>query len=291
MRSYIDSANPQTSPDPDTIPFAMSLPFPQNMKAYSQLNIPNAGEATYTIQAACAFTDLHLDLEHSLLYQLYGSKAWFAFPRTSKNENLYYTMHSNPSDFMFLSGRALREMEGGRCGVSSIGDLVFVPAEWFHFVVTLEPSIWVGSWLKGNGYQMLNSAYMKMKATRVRHLGKNDQSSDEWTQDEEDKVRDAIMILWKELEWQYKTKSLTKEVLEHSVDSVYKFLRFKGSTWLWKLVTSKRWKRLLNDSVISLEGGSNGVWENGCFHGDCMQGTGTSLEEIIKHMKAFHTSE
>lgn len=85
-----------------------------DMKPYSRLNIPNVDKPTYTIQPASEWTDLHTDMDHGLLLQQEGSKAWVAFQRMSLNERIFYDMHETTSNCSFLCRRTLAEMEGGR---------------------------------------------------------------------------------------------------------------------------------------------------------------------------------
>lgn len=270
-RCYIDSGRAETLPNPDDLAVAMSLPFRDDLKGYSHTSIPNAGEANYTIQPAGAWTDLHIDMEHSFLSPQDGSKAWIAFPRTRLNEQIFYEMHSTTSDHTFLCRRALAEMEDGRCCISEKGDLVFVPVEWFHTVITLEPSIWVGTWLIGNGYQMLGALYVSMVATRVRHYGMNDEQCDGWTENEKGKFSVATKTLYEDLHHFDHPEMINHDIVVRSFERIWKFGRFRERALFLKIASAKGWVSLaerLRETFAEIAAGlhkGSMIWSKGCF--------------------------
>ena len=182
MQQYIDSSNPSLLSDPDNLRYAVGMSFVGDLKKYTFLNIPGADVADFCIQPAGVFADMHLDLKNSLAWlrrsrdePRKGKKAWVAFPKTPDNEKIWYDMHSTSHDYLDLMRMASENMEGGRYCIQDAGDLVFIPVGWFHAVVTLVPSILVGSWKNENGYEMLSTLYGYMHTSRIRHGGKNQQ--------------------------------------------------------------------------------------------------------------------
>jgi len=123
-----------------------------------------------------------------------------------RNEKIWYDMHDTSHDYLNLTRTASEKMEGGRYCIQDAGDLVFISIGWFHAVITLVPSILVGSWRDGNGYEMLSTLYIYMRTSRIRHGGKNEQGFNGWTNKERTHFETGMSILLAEVKPLIETK-------------------------------------------------------------------------------------
>jgi hypothetical protein len=275
------------SPDPDTVHQASNLSFVGFLTDYGDLNILGAAHASYAIQCAGAFTDLHTDPEDSIAFQMSGEKLWVAFPPTPRNTDIFLKMHSNSEDYSCLARKALENMEGGRCCISRTEDLVYVETGWFHLVLTKKPSILITSWLVLNGYKILLTLRSSMDAMRARYKGRNDELSLGWTDGEKQRFELGLDTLYKDIE-----KSMPTDLVIKFTD-IWGFRKFNNPTdpeeveWFLNTLFSEAWKKLAK-KLKNKEGG-NPIWANGCFDPDCKGRKGpVSITSIMRHMKKSH---
>lgn len=295
VKLFMDSQNIDTMPDPDSLSWFFSVEFPEHLKEFKSLknmgNIPGSGDATFTIQSTAAISDLHLDIEHSVQWMASGAKIWIAWPgNNQRNQDIYWSSHTSSADFEFLGKKAITDMTGGIIGVVYAGDLLFLPTHWFHLVITLVPSIWVGWGKFGNGLLMLSSLYIRMKAARLRNRGRNDHESEGWTTEEEKEFDSALGYLHKELQKLGANRPNSDEAIRKSFELVWRFTEFKPESNCMERSERTKLQELVKSFVGKKRGRCKKLWPNGCFLGSsCPEGSdGTTIELIVNHMEETH---
>ena len=306
-QQYIDSSNPSLLSDPDNLRYAVGMSFVGDLNEYAFLNIPGSDKADFCIQPAGVFADLHVDLKNSIAWLRRrndeppkGKKAWVAFPKTLRNEKIWYEMHSTSHDYLNLTRTASEKMEGGRYCIQNAGDLVFIPVGWFHAVVTLVPSILVGSWRDGNGYEMLSTLYVYMCTSRIRHSGKNEQGFNGWTDKERTHFESGMRTLLAEIKLQIETKAVSRNRVAEMFEKIWVFAEFKEEDtgvkrkWFLEAVWSKGWQNITGLLKGMYRDEGSGLWANGCFisHCDDRRSDGRkrsdNIKDIVAHMKKKH---
>jgi hypothetical protein len=304
-QGYIDSLKNYSLGNPDDLRYAVGMDFVGELKGYASLNIPNADQADFCIQPAGVWADVHIDLKSSLAWirkhkeedRPTGKKAWYAFPNTPGNERIWFEMHKNSYDYLFLSGSAMEKMEGGRYCIQYAGDLVFIPVGWFHFVITLQPSILVGSWLDGDGYEMLSCLYVYMRASRIRHRGLNEQQSKGWIVKESTHFEGGMKILLADIKSLTRTGTVSVNKVVDIFEKIWSFVEFNEEDndkstevrrkWFLGVVWSNDWR----DATKSLkEMYGKDLWTNSCFFSGCKDRGGNKkrsdrIKDIMTHMK------
>jgi len=308
MERYIDSSNASLLGDPDNLRYAVGMSFVGDLKKYAFLNIPGADEADFCIQPAGVFADLHLDLKNSLAWlrrsrdePQKGKKAWVAFPKTERNETVWYDMHGSSHDYLNLTRTASEKMEGGRYCVQGAGDLVLIPVGWFHAVVTLVPSILVGSWLDGNGYEMLSTLYVYMRTSRIRHGGKSEQGFTGWTDKEKTHFESGLSILLAETKPLIETKAVSQDRAAQMFEKIWAFAEFNKEDsggemgkWFLEVVWSKDWRDITTELKMMYGEERDGLWANSCFISQCRdrrsdgRSRSNNIKDIMTHMKKKH---
>jgi len=311
VKKYLNSLNPSADRDPDKVRYAVSLSFIQTEKHRENLNIPYSEPADFCLQPAGVVTDMHIDLKHSIAWLTNGSetsegkKTWVFFPRTQHNEVIWVEMHKNTYDYECLMGGALEKMEGGQFVVQKSGDLVFIPVGWFHAVITLERSILVGSWITGNGYEMLCTLHLYMPRTnRSRHNGSNEEDLHGWTQKEQKHFEIGVKAVHDDLQKLQQPGNVrnSADKIHKMYDQIWKFAQFISQpnrvehdateNWFKAVVWSKEWQRLTAN--LRNGDGIGELWSNSCFLFGCDdrrpggRRRSNGLPSIVKHMNRKH---
>jgi hypothetical protein len=308
-QQYLDSLLSSTLRNPDDVRYGVSFSFSGDLASFATLNIPGSDPADFCLQPEGVLVDMHIDLKHSIAWirrgpneLSQGKKVWIIFPRSPHNEGVWLEFHNSTHDYECLLRSALEKMQGGQYAIQNSGDLVYIPVGLFHGVITLEASILVGSWIVGNGFQMLGTLCLYMRTSQVRHKGKNEENLYGWTDKEKSYFKTGMETLLSDLQPPLSTpESHSTERLMEIYNQIWQFAEFlnqrdpseheKSVKWFKGIVWSKEWRHLTQELCNVYE---ESHWLNSCFLSGCDdrrnggRHRSSDLKAVITHMYKKH---
>lgn len=185
------------------------------------------------------------------------------------------------------------DMTQGIIGVVHAGDLVYLPADYFHMVITISATIWVGCGKFGNGLLLFSSLEIRMNSARLRNDGRNDNETEGWTMEEEEQFDTASMYLHKELHKLGPNRPNSDQDIRRSLEMIWRFTKFEPGSKCVENWEKMGWMKLAKSFVGERPQTCLKLWPNGCFLGDiCHEGIPVrTIEEVVHHMKMVHGRE
>ncbi|XP_065220046.1 HSPB1-associated protein 1 [Planococcus citri] len=153
--------------------------FKDNIKlfqniSWSKLGFPErkAEDSTIWIGSPGAHTPCHVDsYGFNIIAQVYGRKRWLLFPPSEtdhlKPTRVPYEESSVYSSINFSCYRYSQDVEVNKCYVVDLnpGDVLFVPAKWWHYVENLSTAISINTWIPHE-----NDNQWKLEEALVRYF-------------------------------------------------------------------------------------------------------------------------